>query len=539
MFYDDMIGLIKNLNFQSVHPASQQQQTSPMLRQMLSAGNIGNNAPLSDTFQKQSPNINKLNIYYYNDTHGNSDQMAGLVTAAKDFKKATEGSQALILSAGDNCSGGDAKKNSFIFDLMQDLIGVDASAVGNHEIDATKEGFLEALKERKMPFIATNAEFENEALKKLIKKSQIIEKNGVKYGLVGTMPIDFKLCTKEKVQEGIEVDDFDDTVEHLQEEIEKLKQEGVDKIILLSHTSYETDKQLAKNLDGVDIIIGGHSHTVVEGTKEGENLVKSKSGEPVIITQAGENGQYFGNLEVEFDDKGILTRVNNRLTENKNREKSPVIEHIKDTALGKSKTVGKLTFVEPLPDNRRITPCGWTCTMADSMKEELGVDIALINSANIRKVPKNGNLTERDIMESAPMKNNLLITRITQKQLTEAIKNSAKQTFSSQNGEPGLIQCSGVSYKINKQGELLELNIIDKEGKKTPVDINNPSEEITYSAVYDTFMAQANGETPELAPKFEVKQLDYDKDRTMTDYLSKMPNVNNIQIRYDNRIEIV
>ena len=52
-------------------------------------------------------------------------------------------------------------------------------------------------------------------------------------------------------------------------------------------------------------------------------------------------------------------------------------------------------------------------------------------------------------------------------------------------------------------------------------------------------MAQANGETPELAPKFEVKQLDYDKDKTMTDYLSKMPNVNNIQIRYDNRIEIV
>ncbi len=535
-----MIGLIKNLNFQSVHPASQQQQqTSPMLRQMLSAGTLGNNILSTDTFQKQPNNKNRVYVYYINDTHGNSDQIAGLINGAKEFKEATEGSQALIVSGGDNSSGGDVKKNSFIFDLMQDLIGVDASGVGNHENDAGAEGFSEALKGKKMPFIATNVKFENEALNKLVKKSQIIEKNGEKYGLVGTMPIDFKLCTKEKVQKGIEVDDFDNTIKHLQEEIDKLRKQGINKIILLSHTGYETDKQLAQKLDGADIIIGGHSHTVVEGAKEGENLVKSKSGEPVIITQAGENGKYFGILEVEFDDKGVLTKVKNRLTENKNRERSPIIEYIKDKVLGKSKTIGKLTYVEPMPENRRITPCGWTCTMADSMKEELGVDIALINSANIRKVPKCGNLTERDITESAPMKNNLLITKITQKQLTEAIRNAAKQSFSSQNGEPGLIQCSGVSYKIDKKGNLLELNIIDKEGKKTPVDINNPSEEITYSAAYDTFMAQANGETPELAPKFEVKQLDYDKDKTMTDYLSKMPNVNNIQIRYDNRIEIV
>ena len=55
--------------------------------------------------------------------------------------------------------------------------------------------------------------------------------------------------------------------------------------------------------------------------------------------------------------------------------------------------------------------------MADSMKNELGTDIAIINSANIRKVPQIGTITENDITESAPMKNKLIKTKLTQKQL--------------------------------------------------------------------------------------------------------------------------
>ncbi len=531
-----MIKAIRNFNFTGGIQTPQTKKTySPLMTQFLNQRGVLSQ-PTKDTFEKSN---HKLSIYYFNDTHGNSDQMAGIANAARDFKTKHLSDSSLILSAGDNCSGGDVKKNEFIFDLMQDLMNVDASAIGNHEIDATKEGFVDALKERTMPFVATNVEFDNETLKQLVKKSLVVEKNGEKYGIVGAMPQDFTSCTKEAVQDGIEVDDFDDTIEHLQEEINNLKAQGINKIILLSHSSYDMDKQLAQNLDGVDIIIGGHSHTVVEGAKEGENLLQSKSKEPVIITQAGENGKFYGNLDVEFDDNGIITKVNNRLTPSTNQEKSPAIEYIKDSKLGKSEKIGNLTYVEPMPENRRIEPCGWTCTMADSIKEELGTDVALINSANIRKVPKAGSLTKRDVTESAPMKNNLLKTKITQKQLVEAVKNAAKATFSNQEGEPGLIQGSGFSYKIDDKGNLLEMNILDKQGNKTPIDINNPSDEITYSAAYDTFMAQKEGETPELAPRYEAETMDFDKDKTMMDYLSKMPNTNDIQVKYDNRIEIV
>ncbi len=486
-------------------------------------------------------NPDKLSIFYCNDIHGSSDQISGLVNAAKNFwqNAPKKDASTMILSAGDNCSGADISKNKFIFDLLQNSMKVEYSAVGNHEADSASMGFSETVKDKNIKFIATNVEFDdNNPMKDVVKKSQIVEKDGVKYGIIGTMPIDFESVTKKEVQEGIDVEDYDDTIECLQEEIDKLKKQGVNRIILLSHTGYDIDKELAKNLDGVDIIVGGHSHSVVEGVKEGDNFLKSKSNEPVVITQAGENAKYFGILDVEFDNNGVIKNVSNTLTETNNQKKSPVIEYIKSKEMGDSPKVGTIKEIDPMPANRRIEPCAWTCMMADSMKEELGGDIALINSANIRKVPMQGTLSERDVSESAPMKNNLIRAKITQKQLVEAVGNAAKSTMQASDGYPGLLQGSGFSYKIDDSGNLLEMNIVDKEGNKTPIDIKNPSENITYNAIYDTFTAQADGETPELAPKFGFEEFQFDKDKTMMDYISKLPDKDNLKVVSDNRIEI-
>ena len=137
------------------------------------------------------------------------------------------------------------------------------------------------------------------------------------------------------------------------------------------------------------------------------------------------------------------------------------------------------------------------------------------------------------------MKNKLLKTEITQKQLVEAIKNAAKNTMTAEDGSPGLIQGSGFTYKIDDTGKLLEFNIKDNNGSLVPVDINNPSDDIKYLAAYDTFMAKAGGETPELETHSVVEEYDFDKDYTMCRYLSKLDNKEALTIKRDNRIEIV
>ena len=200
----------------------------------------------SQTTQQRSTAFNpaKLSIYYYNDTHGNSDQIAGIMESAKHFRKHNKDTVNFVLSAGDNVSGADAQKNGFIFDLMQNMMGVDVSAIGNHEIDAGSKGFHQAAKDKKIQFIATNIELDDDnPMKEFVRKSTIKEQNGVRYGFIGAMPIDFKTCTKKQVQEGIEVLDFEDTVEELQEEIDELRKQNIDKIILVSHVGYETDKK--------------------------------------------------------------------------------------------------------------------------------------------------------------------------------------------------------------------------------------------------------------------------------------------------------
>ncbi len=536
MFYSGMLKLnLVNLNMPSFKAGSKQLH--------IYRGSALNALEMDEFVYRNRPSkTNKLSIYYYNDTHGNTDQMVDVINNAKKFQEKSKDTNdtTFILSAGDNCSGADPKKNEFIFNLMQNIMSVDVSAVGNHEVDATDKGFFDAAKDKNITFVATNVEFSDEnKMKNIVKKSIVKEKNGVKYGFIGTMPIDFKTCTKEESQKGLEVMDLDHTIIALQDEINNLKAQGVSRIILLSHTGYDVDKKIVSQLDGVDIVVGGHTHSVVEGAKRNENVLKSKSGEPVIITQGGENGQYYGILNVQFNNNGQLTKVNNNLIQTTNRAKSPVIEYVKNQDLGESPHVATIKQSESLPKNRRMEPSGWTEMMADSMKAELDGDIAIINSANIRKVPKEGNLTQRDVMESAPMKNKLLKVQITQKQLVDAVKNASLSTMTSPDGYPGLLQGSGFSYKIDDKGKLLEFNIIDKKGNVTPVDVNNPSEDITYTAIYDSFVAKADGETPELAPKFKAQEFDFDKDETMCKYLSKRADKEGLVIKRDNRIEIV
>jgi len=546
MFYSSMIRFntinFNNLSFTANNKIKQMKTNAVMANNALNNfTNIPNVALKQFMVSNKPSNPGKLSIYYYNDTHGNSDSMVDVINNARKFQEKTKNTNdtTFILSAGDNCSGADAKKNEFIFNLMQNIMGVELSAVGNHEVDATADGFYEAAKDKNITFVATNVAFSDDnKMKDFVKKSVIKEKNGVKYGFIGAMPIDFKMCTKEASQKGLDVLDLDNTVKALQSEIDNLKAQGVNRIIMLSHVGYDADKKIVSMLDGIDVVIGGHTHTVVEGALHDENILKSKSGEPVVITQGGENGLYYGILNVEFDDNGLLTKVNNNLVATTNRAKSPTIEYVKNQNLGESPHIATVKESEGMPPNRRIEPSGWTEIMADSIKSELGCDIALINSANTRKVPKAGKLTERDVMESSPMKNKLLRVELTQKQLVEAIKNSALATMSAPDGYPGLIQGSGFTYKIDDTGKLLEFNIL-KDGKTIPVDINNPSDDVKYIAVYDNFMAKAGGETPELEPKTILQEYDFDKDYTTCQYLSKLENKDGIIIKRDNRIEII
>ena len=122
----------------------------------------------------------------------------------------------------------------------------------------------------------------NSAWFNTVKPATVEVCNGNKYGIIGTSPIDLYKRSKVGVlQKEVQVDKVKETIQDIQKEADKLQKQGINKIILLSHLGYTLDKIVANQTQGIDVILGGHSHDLLLDVKEGENLFYSKTGEPV------------------------------------------------------------------------------------------------------------------------------------------------------------------------------------------------------------------------------------------------------------------
>ena len=316
-----------------------------------------------------------------------------------------------------------------------------------------------------------------------------------------------------------------------------MKEQGINKIILLSHAGIDADKQIAKNLQGLDVIIGGHSHDLIKDAKVGENIFYSKTGEPVIITQAGRDGNNFGVLSLEFNDKGIIKTIQNSVFDTLKYPKNLLMSAIIDKEFGKPEVIGKVDVAPPMPEKPLIQENPYANFLADAIKSELNVDIALINSANLRGSFNPGNLTNRDVSSITPFKNRMVKTYLTEKELVDALRHGAKSMIS-HDTKPGLLMGSGIRYTVNKSGQLLDLTYTDKSGNAHSIDVNNPRNDKKYLCAYDDFLAKGGDKFASLN-KFDslIEYYDYDKDTLAINYVKKMNKP--LSIAPDGRIKIV
>src|SRR5574344_1991791 len=251
---------------------------------------------------------------------------------------------------------GENTKTNIVAEKFLNLCNIMATAIGNHECDISAKALDEFTKDAKYKMVGANVQVDNTTpLSKKIVKSYIQESNGNKYGIIGLMPPD--LLTRIKYHDNFKemhVEDFDKTIKNVQAEVDNLRKQGVDKIIVLSHAGNSNEKRLAKETEGIDVILGGHSHELIKDVKFGENLLTSKSGEPVIITQAGKNGDHFGVLNLEFDKNGVIVKAQNNVSDSKDFTRNPIAKFIFETILGKPEQVGTIGKADPLPKDSLI-----------------------------------------------------------------------------------------------------------------------------------------------------------------------------------------
>jgi 5'-nucleotidase len=398
----------------------------------------------------------------------------------------------LKLSSGDIMVGEDVVINKAAI-LFQNFIGIKSSAIGNHEHDM--QGNVDkVLQYVKYNLLSNNIKINPRSpWSRLVKSSVVEEVNGHKYGIIGTTPVD--LYTRSKLgtlQQDISVDDAVETLKDIQKEADKLKAQGVNKIILLSHLGNKLEKIVATQTTGVDVILGGHSHNLIFDVKEGENLFYNKAGEPVIITQAGKDGKNFGILNLEFDKDGIIKKVQNNIGFSKDFHRDMPVKYVFDKLFVNNKVYGVINSAPPEPERYLISPNPHGNFIADCMKEDLGVDIALIQSANMRGYFEKGKIDERILNDILPFKNELYKVNYSEKEIVDALKFSCEKSFASSANKPGIFYVSGLEYSVSQNGKLQSLYFINKHGYKEQIDINNPRTDKFYTTAINDYCAQGN-----------------------------------------------
>lgn len=507
-----------------------------------------NSQPKQDTFEKsdkkaeKTPKYSTTDIFYINDNHGRLGNMSRIYSAKElyDFNTKDSTADKLVLAAGDISAGADAHIVKAANTYMNAL-GVEATSDGNHEYDANPPEIAESKKGAKFKSLGMNLQIpKGNPLDGIIEKSFVLEKNGHKYAIIGLAPPDLHERIRDNdSRKQIGVDDFEKTLKDVQNAVDDYKKQGINKVIVLSHCGLTKDQRLAQETSGIDVIVGGHTHDLLKGIEKGKNLLTSKSNEPVVITQAGKDGEYFGDLKITWDDdKGIIVKVQNNVTPSNVFKRNRVLKGVFEQILGKPEHLGEVKTATGPTKDRLLDPNPNAFLIMDAVRNEYGTDLAIINAGNIRGFFEAGPLDSQQVFEVVPLKNNMVKLKLTEKELVDALKTGAK-SFNDPGHKPGIIMPSGLKYTVSKSGELKAVTFIDKDGKDVPIDINNPRTDKVYTVATDDFLASGGDNLLEnKVEKGEIdEKFDYDKDKLTCDYVKKLNAP--IELKDDGRITVV
>ncbi|HKJ34250.1 MAG TPA: metallophosphatase [Balneolales bacterium] len=254
-----------------------------------------------------------ITIMYTNDTHSHFDPfpkeagkyagLGGISRRASVIKKIrSENPYNLLLDAGDAFQGTpyfQFYKGSLSYKMMN-LLGYDATTLGNHEFDYGVKNLSKVAKTAKFAIVCANYNFTNTPLASIVHPYIVRKINGVRIGIFG-LGVKFKGLVSMNHHKGIY---YQDPVEVSRNTVRLLRAlHQCDMVIGLSHLGFEyeddriCDKKLARIVNGIDLIIGGHTHTFLSKPF----VVHKADNPPTIVTQVGFGGMELGRLDFEFD----------------------------------------------------------------------------------------------------------------------------------------------------------------------------------------------------------------------------------------------
>lgn len=409
----------------------------------------------------------KFTILHSNDMHGDflaelggkpGQMIGGLALLSAYINKVrSEEKNVLYVVSGDMVQGSliDTEYKGISTIEIMNYLAPDVVALGNHEFDYGLPHLLFLEKMANFPIVNANLYIKNYG-RRLMTPYKIINKDGFDFLFTGIIT--------EKVIDSISQDKLIGSFINLEEassEVGKIcnayKNNDIDLTILLTHIGFESDKQLAAMLKpewGVDLIIGGHSHTILEKPEKINNI---------LITQAGTSTNQVGRFDITVDDdtnsivdyQWQLVPITNDMVA-PDQELLNFIDKFKNEVDQKYSAI--LTkFSQKLTHPLREIETQLGNLVADAFADCSGADVVLVGSGSIRVKELGPVVTLKDLMACFPYNDSLVSFSITGKQLKNIFTHIMRPE--NRNGEGECYQVnSGVKAVYSNHLESLTIN---------------------------------------------------------------------------------
>ncbi|MEH6633394.1 MAG: bifunctional metallophosphatase/5'-nucleotidase [Halopseudomonas aestusnigri] len=417
-----------------------------------------------------------LPVNKYDSTCGDEDLAEGKcfggfarVSQALNDRRDTlqaDGKNVLVLDGGDQFQGSlfyTKYKGQATVELMNKT-GFDAMTIGNHEFDDGPENLLAFLKKANFPVIGANTVASSKSiLRGQFASSVVLDKGGEKIGIIGALAED----TDETSSPGSEIKLFD-IVGAVQRVIDQMEAQGVNKIILLSHIGVPRDIEVAEQVSGLDVIVGGHSQVLLSNSSDKAYgpypiVATSKDGHKVPIVQAYAYSKYMGELNLTFDDAGVVTGWNGDtiLLDSSFPEDQEMKTRIAELYVPLKEIEKRMVGVAASAivgsrDVCRAAECEMGNLVADAMLSRVNSNggdavIALQNGGGVRASIDAGPVTMGEVLTVLPFQNSIATFKLKGTDFIAALENGLSKV---EEGAGRFPQVSGARYVWNPAAEV-------------------------------------------------------------------------------------
>ena len=346
----------------------------------------------------------------------------------------------LLLDAGDVMTGNPITDLAYkgglggaLFEMMN-MIGYDAWSIGNHDLDISQDNLRALTSIARFPTLSANLVDDAGGFPLNNRPYAVFERGGLRIGVIGLMTQGLSSLVNQYNLVGLRVLSPEETLQRLINELDP----ATDLLIALTHQGWEEDSLLAASVTGLDVIVGGHSHT---------RLREPRKVNDILIVQAGSNAENLGVLRLTVRDDRVDSYEGRLLSlwSRPGRPATPLSGMVDSLQADLEKVYSEVIGTVSADWKRQNGPSAIGSFITEAQRVAAAADIAFMNIHGIRRDVPAGPVTKKTLFEVMPFRNVLVTFQLTGLQVRQALAHHIRTDSK--------IQVTGLSATYRKEAD--------------------------------------------------------------------------------------